>query len=66
MGIGMVIVCAPADVDAVQAAIAEPTWVIGALVAGTGTSTSTVSSTRSLAAVMDFSFTHTRCDRRRR
>ena len=36
MGIGMVVVCAPADVDAVQAAIAEETWVIGALVAGTG------------------------------
>ena len=32
MGIGMVIVCAAADVDAVQASIAEPTWVIGALV----------------------------------
>jgi phosphoribosylaminoimidazole synthetase len=36
MGIGMVIVCAPGDVDAVQATIAEPTWVIGELVTGTG------------------------------
>jgi phosphoribosylaminoimidazole synthetase/phosphoribosylamine--glycine ligase len=34
MGIGMVVVCAPAAVDAVQAAIAEPTWIIGDLVAG--------------------------------
>ena len=32
MGIGMVVVCAAADVDAVQAAIAEATWVIGELV----------------------------------
>ena len=32
MGIGMVVVCAAGDVDAVQAAIAEPTWVIGELV----------------------------------
>jgi phosphoribosylamine--glycine ligase/phosphoribosylformylglycinamidine cyclo-ligase len=31
MGVGMVIVCAAADVDAVQVAIAEETWVIGAL-----------------------------------
>ena len=36
MGIGMVVVCAPGDLDAVQATIPEPTWVIGALVAGTG------------------------------
>ncbi len=33
MGIGMVIVCAAADVDLVQSAIAEQTWVIGELVA---------------------------------
>ena len=33
MGVGMVIVCAAADVDAVQQAIDEPTWVIGHLVA---------------------------------
>ena len=31
IGIGMVLVCAPDDVAAVQAAIAEPTWVIGGL-----------------------------------
>jgi phosphoribosylaminoimidazole synthetase len=35
MGIGMVAVCAEDDVEAVQALIAEPTWVIGRLVAGT-------------------------------
>lgn len=34
MGIGMVVVCAEDDVDEVQAAIAEETWVIGTLVAG--------------------------------
>ena len=34
MGIGMVVVCAADDVDAVQAAIGEDTWVIGALVGG--------------------------------
>ena len=33
MGIGMVVVCAAADVDLVQSAIAEQTWVIGELVA---------------------------------
>ncbi|MDQ3469872.1 MAG: phosphoribosylformylglycinamidine cyclo-ligase, partial [Actinomycetota bacterium] len=33
MGIGMVAVCAPADVAALQAAIGEPTWAIGGLVA---------------------------------
>ena len=32
MGIGMVIVTGPADVEAVQAAIDEPTWVIGRVV----------------------------------
>ncbi|HSB85307.1 MAG TPA: phosphoribosylamine--glycine ligase [Ilumatobacteraceae bacterium] len=32
MGIGMVVVCAPRDIDAVRAAIDEPTWVIGELV----------------------------------
>lgn len=32
MGIGMVVVCAAAEAPAVQAAIAEPTWVIGNLV----------------------------------
>ena len=32
MGVGMVIVCAAADVDAVQRAIDEQTWVIGELV----------------------------------
>lgn len=31
MGIGMVVVCSPATVDDVRAAIAEPTWVIGEL-----------------------------------
>ncbi len=36
MGIGMVVVCAPGDVAAVQAAIPEETWVIGALVPGAG------------------------------
>jgi len=33
MGVGMVVVCAAAEADAVQAAIDEPTWVIGELVA---------------------------------
>jgi phosphoribosylamine--glycine ligase/phosphoribosylaminoimidazole synthetase len=37
MGIGMVVVCAPSDVDAVRASIDEPTWIIGELIAGTGT-----------------------------
>ncbi len=32
MGVGMVVVCAAADVVTVQQAIAEPTWVIGGLV----------------------------------
>ena len=32
MGIGMVVVCAPDDVELVQAAIDEETWVIGELV----------------------------------
>ncbi len=32
MGIGMVVVCAPDEVDALQAAIPEPTWLIGELV----------------------------------
>ena len=36
MGIGMVVVCAPGDVAAVQDAIPEETWVIGELVAGDG------------------------------
>jgi phosphoribosylaminoimidazole synthetase len=34
MGIGMVVVCAPTDAPAVQAAIGEETWVIGELVPG--------------------------------
>jgi phosphoribosylamine--glycine ligase/phosphoribosylaminoimidazole synthetase len=34
MGIGMVVVCAEGDSDAVGAAIGEPTWVIGRLVDG--------------------------------
>jgi phosphoribosylamine--glycine ligase/phosphoribosylaminoimidazole synthetase len=34
MGIGMVVVCAPGDVDAVQELIPETTWQIGELVAG--------------------------------
>jgi phosphoribosylamine--glycine ligase/phosphoribosylformylglycinamidine cyclo-ligase len=34
MGIGMVIVCAQADVESVQAAIPEPTWRIGTLTPG--------------------------------
>ena len=33
MGVGMVLVCAPEEVAAVQALIAEPTWVIGQLAA---------------------------------
>jgi phosphoribosylaminoimidazole synthetase len=37
MGIGMVIVCAPDDVAIVQAAIDEPTWIIGELTPGSGT-----------------------------
>ena len=39
MGIGMVAVCAEADADAVQAAIDEPTWMIGRLVDGDGSVT---------------------------
>ncbi|HEU4841262.1 MAG TPA: phosphoribosylformylglycinamidine cyclo-ligase, partial [Ilumatobacteraceae bacterium] len=39
MGVGMVVVCAPGDVVAVQAAIPEETWVIGALVPGAGAPT---------------------------
>jgi phosphoribosylamine--glycine ligase/phosphoribosylaminoimidazole synthetase len=39
MGIGMVAVCAPDAVAAVQAAIPEDTWVIGTLVPGPGTPT---------------------------
>ena len=35
MGIGMVVICASDEVERVRAAIAEPTWVIGELVAGT-------------------------------
>jgi phosphoribosylamine--glycine ligase/phosphoribosylaminoimidazole synthetase len=34
MGIGMVVICASCDVDEVQRRIAEPTWVIGRLDAG--------------------------------
>jgi len=30
----MVVICGPDEVERVQAAIAEPTWVIGELVAG--------------------------------
>jgi phosphoribosylaminoimidazole (AIR) synthetase len=37
MGIGMVVVCASSDVDTVRASIDEPTWIIGELIAGTGT-----------------------------
>jgi phosphoribosylaminoimidazole (AIR) synthetase len=37
MGIGMVVVCAASDLEAVQRAIDEPTWVIGRLEAGSGT-----------------------------
>ena len=37
MGIGMVVVCAPDEVDALRSTIAEPTWVIGDLHPGTGT-----------------------------
>ena len=36
MGIGMVVVCAAADVDEVQHAIGEPTWPIGQLVSAAG------------------------------
>jgi phosphoribosylaminoimidazole (AIR) synthetase len=36
MGIGMVVICAPGDVATLQGTIAEPTWVIGELVDGTG------------------------------
>jgi len=34
MGVGMVIVCAEADADAMRSAIGEDTWVIGRLVSG--------------------------------
>ena len=33
MGVGMVLVCSPDDVAAVQELIAEPTWIIGQLTA---------------------------------
>jgi phosphoribosylaminoimidazole synthetase len=36
MGIGMVVVCAPGDVDTVRSAIDEPTWIIGQLVQHSG------------------------------
>jgi phosphoribosylaminoimidazole (AIR) synthetase len=36
MGVGMVVICAPGDVAALQGSIAEPTWVIGELTTGTG------------------------------
>ncbi len=36
MGIGMVLICAATDVDAVQRLVPEPTWVIGELVPGGG------------------------------
>jgi phosphoribosylaminoimidazole synthetase len=36
MGIGMVVICAEGDSDALAASIAEPTWVIGRLVDGDG------------------------------
>ena len=36
MGIGMVAVIAPDDVEAVQATIPEPTWIIGRVVEGSG------------------------------
>jgi phosphoribosylaminoimidazole synthetase len=36
MGVGMVVVCAAADVGTVRAAIAEPTWIIGEVVEGRG------------------------------
>jgi phosphoribosylaminoimidazole (AIR) synthetase len=34
MGVGMVIVAAPGDVEAVRCAIDEPTWVIGEITHG--------------------------------
>jgi phosphoribosylamine--glycine ligase/phosphoribosylaminoimidazole synthetase len=36
MGVGMVMVCAAADVDPVQRLVEEPTWVIGELIAAEG------------------------------
>ena len=36
MGIGMVLVCGHEDVASLQAAIEEPTWIIGQLIPGTG------------------------------
>ena len=39
MGVGMVVVCAAADVDAVQHLIDEPTWVIGRLTPAEGSGT---------------------------
>jgi phosphoribosylaminoimidazole synthetase len=37
MGVGMVIVCAAGDAEAVQQLVDEPTWVIGKLIAATNT-----------------------------
>jgi len=36
MGIGMIVICAPDQVETVQQSIAETTWIIGELVAGSG------------------------------
>ena len=36
LGIGMVVVCAPDDLDRLRATIDEPTWIIGRVVDGTG------------------------------
>ncbi|MEO5900681.1 MAG: phosphoribosylformylglycinamidine cyclo-ligase, partial [Ilumatobacteraceae bacterium] len=36
MGIGMIVVCAAGDADAVQRTIPEPTWIIGELISGSG------------------------------
>jgi phosphoribosylaminoimidazole synthetase len=36
MGIGMVAVVAPADVEAFRAAVPEPTWIVGSITAGEG------------------------------
>ena len=39
MGVGMIVICATEDSEAVQEAIDEPTWVIGRVINGDRTVT---------------------------
>jgi len=51
MGIGMVVVCAPDEAEAVRALVDEPTWMIGRLVDGVGFAFTGSSSTGSSSGV---------------